>query len=131
MGAGLDETQERFDPCTFEPREILFRNLMRQGVVKQWEAEHCAEAAFYGSVGRSSTDGVWHHTLVQEAASEEELVLTAMVDLEKGYEKVRHKLMVDRVLERKFPVRILRVVVATYRAARGLLSTATSQAKLG
>ena len=75
---------------------------------------------FAAGVGKATEDAVGRLLLTAEAKQEGEEVACMIVDIDKCYEHVDHHKLLEAACRYGFPLAILRLCLAMYRAARAL-----------
>ena len=94
----------------------------RSGLVKQWERDHASINGFSSGKNRSSIDVVWRQAFAAEAARfSQQHYGCIMWDIHKCYELVQHSHLVHAAYKHDYPLAILRLSLASYRAPRRIL----------
>ena len=94
---------------------------MRKQIVQQWEQEHARQPFFAAMRQRSALDVAWRHTLTAEMAKGTNMFFGAiLMDLDTAYERVDHEDLIKYAGLHRYPMALLRLSIAAYRAARHL-----------
>ena len=105
--------------------QTLFRIWIkiRSPLVKQWETDYTnGIRGFAAQSNRSAVDVVWRHSCAAELSRHNDSVFACILwDIGKCYEKVDHSLLLDAAKRHKYPLAVLRLTIASYRAARRIV----------
>ena len=94
----------------------------RYHVVRSWEVKHTHALPFAAQKFRGPTDVVWRHAFKSEGAQAGGGHFACLLwDLLKCYELVGHNFLQIAAMKYQYPVAILRVCIALYRAPRRIL----------
>ena len=94
----------------------------RAGLVKTWQTTFASNRCFAAGKGKSAIDVVWRHSCKAELANHTEDQFGLILwDLHKCYELINHASLVQAGHKHSYPMAILRVTLALYRAPRRIL----------
>ena len=91
---------------------------IRRDVAKNWEVK-CVRPYLYAGSGRGSTVAAW-----KQAARAEVAHVTGaryaqvLLDLVKAFERIPYRVLLREALKLCYPLRLLRLAIATYRLPR-------------
>ena len=89
----------------------------RMPLVRAWGAG-VPRCYFAAGVGKSTVDAVGRTLLIAEGLDDDEEAACFIADIDKCYEHVNHTKLVHAAHRHNFPMGILRLCIAMYRAAR-------------
>ena len=90
----------------------------RRDEAKQWEIKFDRPFLYAGS-GRGSTVAAWKQASRAEvAAASEEKYAQVLLDLAKAFERIPYRVLMREALRLGYPLRLLRLAIATYRLPR-------------
>ena len=92
---------------------------LRMPLVRDWAAK-VPRRYFAAGVGKSTEDAIGRLLLTAEAAGEDEEVACVREDIDKCYENVKREKVIAAAIRHNFPLAILRLCLAMYRAARAI-----------
>ena len=90
---------------------------LKMPLVRAWAAT-VPRPFLAAGVGKSTEDAVGRLLMTAEAAKADEEVACVIVDIDKCYESVQHEKLVAAARRHGFPLAVLRLCLAMYRAAR-------------
>ena len=98
----------------------LLGRWLRRGVGEEWRQAH-SRPFFFGSKGAGSETCVWRALAISEyAAAVGRVTCSAMFDLIKAFEYIRHGLLLENARRYQFPLPLLRFLVLCYRMPRAI-----------
>ena len=93
----------------------------RAPIYKGWERANTVEIGFAGEKGNTPLDVVWWQAALAEIAkASSKYFICVLWDIWKCYEKVDHSILIDSAKRHGYPLAILRITLASYRASRRL-----------
>ena len=93
---------------------------VRTPVFKEWESKHAR--GFAAGKGSSAIDVVWRHTAQAEAAkAQNHSFVCVLWDIRKCYDMMQHPVLYHAARQYDYPLALLRITVAAYRAPRRIL----------
>lgn len=92
---------------------------VRLPLVRAWSAR-VPRQYFAAGVGKSTEDAISRPLLTAEAAKKHEATAFIIVDMDKCYENVNHRKLMEAGRRHDFPLVVLRLCLTMYRAARAI-----------
>ena len=106
-------------PISLLPSPIrLLGRWLREGIGEEWR-QSCGRPFLFGSRGAGSETCVWRALAISEyAAAIGRVTCSALFDLIKAFEYIRHSLLLENARRYSFPLPLLRFLVLCYRMPR-------------
>ncbi len=109
-----------FRPIGLFPCLVRVWMRLRRGMIAQWEQEHDKPYLLAGA-GRGADTAAWKQAARAEcAAGAGASYAQLLLDLEKAFELVDHRVLIDEAIAVGFPLPLLRLSLAAYRLPRAL-----------
>ena len=91
---------------------------VRREVAKDWEAKQAREFLYAGAA-KGSTVAAWKQAARAELArASNESYVQILLDLVKAFERIPYRVLLREAKRLGYPLRLLRLAIATYRLAR-------------
>ena len=95
---------------------------LRRSYANEWERDN-ARSYFWGGAAKGAEQCVWHQALRSEWASGAgQCSASALLDLAKCYEKVKHGLLADKCQQHGFNAIVARLAISLYAGPRRLVA---------